>query len=84
MIESLPKRASLTGRREREQRHRRAELHVIRRSEYLMKRVILNFEYQAGAEIEPRPEYRMSEVGPRFLERTDAVEIGHRGMAQTT
>jgi hypothetical protein len=44
-----------------------------------MKGVILNFENQAGAEIEPRPKYRMGEVGTRFRERTDAVEIGHRG-----
>jgi hypothetical protein len=49
-----------------------------------MKGVFLNFENQAGAEIQPRPEYRMGEVGTRFRERTNAVEIGRRGMAQPT
>src|SRR5690349_16951391 len=67
-IERLVESASRIGRRDGEQRDRGPELHVIGRAEYLIQRSGFELQNRAGAELEPRSQDRMGEIGTSFVQ----------------
>src|SRR5690348_14831116 len=73
-IERLVESTHRIGRRDGEQRHRGLELRVIGRAEYLIQRSGFKLQNRAGAELEPRPQNRMGEIGTSFVQRRDAIE----------
>src|SRR6516164_6852619 len=81
-IERLVESIHRIGPSDGEQCHRGLELHVIGRAEYLIQRSGFEFQNRAGAELEPRSQNRMGEIGTSFVQRRDAIEGRYRGVPE--
>ena len=65
-----------------EERHRRAELEVVRRTEDFADRAAFDLIDQLRTSFQTRAENRMPEIGHGFLQRADAVKGRMRAVSQ--
>lgn len=66
-----------------EQRHARAELHVIGRAEHLMRGPPGDRVDRRRAGAQAIAQNRVPQVGPRFIQSADRIVLGHRAHAET-